>query len=126
MIRREILGTGVFFLLIALALYIVPVNPAGHNAYQMNTLCGTDLFQLGQLGSSEISQLCRNANLIIIGIYAFLILGVVLVIIGVVFPKLFKDKASKKKTNALHILEERYAKGEITKEEFDKMKGDLS
>ena len=72
--------------------------------------------------------------LIIIGIVAFipvqmilpfpygLAIPVILIIAGIIVLL----KSMKKGTSNIEILKERYAKGEITKEEFDKMKEDLS
>jgi putative membrane protein len=60
---------------------------------------------------------------------AFVILGQVLTIIGIIVIILgiiVMVKSRTKKSSNLDILKERYAKGEITKEEFDKMKEDLS
>ncbi len=45
----------------------------------------------------------------------------ILIIVGI-----FASVKSRQKKSPSAILQERYAKGEITKEEFDKMKEDLS
>jgi len=60
--------------------------------------------------------------LLMIIFWALLILGVVYLI------KLIAVRAKKgeKEETALDILKKRYAKGEITKEEFEKMKDDLA
>ena len=49
--------------------------------------------------------------------------AVVIIIVAGIFVL---RKRNQKKTPSLEILKERYAKGEITEEEFDKMKEDLS
>ena len=46
-----------------------------------------------------------------------------LVIYGIYF--LIKQNATPQKHNALDILKARYAKGEITREEFENMKNDI-
>jgi len=58
----------------------------------------------------------------------FMIVFWVLVIAGIVFLiKLIAGgfKSQKIEESALDILKKRYANGEITKEEFDKMKNDI-
>jgi len=57
------------------------------------------------------------------GLYVGLVFWVLIAVIFLVWAfVLTKDSGKSPKS----ILEERYAKGEITKEEFDKMKEDLS
>ncbi len=59
----------------------------------------------------------------------FMILFWVLVILGVVYIiKAISERTGsrQKGESALDILEKRYAKGEITREEFEKMKSDLT
>ena len=64
--------------------------------------------------------------------WALVILGpIVLVILGVIyFVKLIAGisdrKGGTKDETPLYILKKRYAKGELTKEEFEKIKDDLT
>jgi putative membrane protein len=61
--------------------------------------------------------------------WLFMALFWILVILGVMyFVKLItgSKKVEEKEDTALDILKKRYAKGEITKEEFDRMKDDLA
>ncbi len=63
----------------------------------------------------------------VVGVYGSGILGLVLIVVGAVVSRGQKEDYHEKEVedDALDILEKRYAKGEITKEEFDKIKKDL-
>jgi uncharacterized membrane protein len=71
-----------------------------------------------------IIYLFMGAWLLVMGSeWYFQLIG--LVFVGFGFYKFYKKLKEKNQGNALTILKERYSKGEITKEEFDKMKDDL-
>lgn len=60
--------------------------------------------------------------------WIFMIIFWALVILGVVFlvqTAMKGGKGSEQKETSLDILKKRYAKGEITKEEFERMRDDL-
>ena len=57
--------------------------------------------------------------------YVLAVFGIVLIIAGAIAPSK-SEEDEETDTNSIDILKERYAKGEITKEEFDKMKEDLT
>ena len=60
---------------------------------------------------------------------AYVILGQIITVTGIIIISagiIGHVKSRIKGTSNIEILKERYAKGEITKEEFEKMKEDLS
>ncbi len=79
-------------------------------------------------GEYFMHHMFPNSNLTIMG-GIFMILFWVLILIGVVYLfRLFPQAQNGKKEDktALNILQERYAKGEISKEEFEEKKKDIS
>ena len=57
-----------------------------------------------------------------------LIVGIPIIVVGAVFLRKYdkdKRKISQKEDSSLEILKQRYAKGEITKEDYVKMKEEL-
>ena len=58
---------------------------------------------------------------------AVIIVGIILLIVGLVKKANYSNKSPQGKgNNSLEILKQRYAKGEITKKEFETMKKDIS
>ena len=90
-------------------------------------ICNSGMGQLGQAFSGEAVKICSDWNNLLYVIYGAGILGLLLIISGAVIPGGQKEAHHEREydDDALDILEKRYAKGEITKEEFDKMKKDL-
>ena len=60
------------------------------------------------------------------GLWMFLFWGALIAFIACAVIKLTKRDNSVSKINHIDIAKERYAKGEISKEEFDTVKKDLS
>ena len=122
MVVEGIFVVGGFLLVIAVIGYVIPIDE-GYSIPQVVGLCNSGMDQLGQAFSAEDVKICSERNISLCGIYSVGISGVVLMIVGAVTPK--SSKKDKTDMNSLEILKERYAKGEITKEEFDKIKKDL-
>ncbi len=122
-------GAGIFvvggvLLVIAALGYVIPIaGEEGYSLPQVVGLCNSGMGQLGQAFSGDIVKACSDYNVMIIGVYGSGVLGVILMIVGAVKPE--SSKKDKTDMNSLEILKERYAKGEITKDEFDKIKKDL-
>ena len=58
--------------------------------------------------------------------WALLITGIILLVVWLVRRASYTGKDLSRKNNAIDILKERYAKGEISKNEFEEMKKDLT
>jgi len=120
---------GVLFLFLAIIGYIFPINETTIGGIEIPItipmaagICNSGVGQFGQVLSAEAVKTCSEYNMLISGIYGSGILGIVLLIVGAIITEKSKGK---KNPNSLELLKDRYAKGEITKDEFDKIKEDL-
>jgi len=128
MAKDGIITGGAILLVLAILFYFVPISQDGHTAFQDDEICTSGgANQMGMAyGLTNVMQECQFAKLITFVIYGSGLVGIILITVGAVVPGI-KEKDSEREVedDALDILEKRYAKGEVTKEEFDKMKKDL-
>ena len=123
------IGIGVFFLIIAGLGFVYPVSDHGYTIVQVDEICKSGMGQLAQFFSGSSQQSCQQIKLISYGVYGFGLIGIILIIAGSVASRGQKEvyyPREVEEESPLDILEKRYAKGEISKEEFDKMKEDLT
>jgi len=129
--KGNVVAGGSAILLIAIFGYFIPVTDTGLTIPQVNDVCATGLGQMGQMFSGDLQKICREFGYLMYGIYGFGIIGIILIIVGgVVSGKKESEyirevEETKGEHEPLDILKQRYAKGEISKEEFEKMKKDL-
>jgi len=126
---------GIILFFLAILGYFYPYAANGMTIPQVNDICSSGMGQLGQAFSGDLIQVCREYSMLNIGIYGSGIIGMILLIVGALVPdsnkKLIfdpntgKSKYREEDDESLDILKKRYAKGEITKEEFEQMKQDL-
>jgi putative membrane protein len=58
--------------------------------------------------------------------WMYMVLFLVLIIVGIGAAVQALSRKNRQEESSLEILKKRYAKGEITKEEFERMKDDLA
>ena len=120
------------FLLIigAVAGYMIPISVTLADTTVNLTIpkvvafCDSGFGQIGQM-LAQVVMVCSEYKNFMMGIYGSGIVGVILLIVGAVIPGKKKEDELEQDDTSLEILKERYAKGEITKEEFENMKKDL-
>jgi len=114
------------FLIIAVIGYSTPISitladtTVNPTIPQMVAFCDSGIGQFAQM-SPQVVMVCSEYNNFMMGIYGSGLLGIILIIVGSVTGKKEKDESEQVETS-IEILKERYAKGEITKEEFENMK----
>jgi len=120
------------FLLIigAVAGYMIPISVTLADTTTNLTIpkvvafCDSAYGQIGQM-LAQVVMVCSEFKNFLMGIYGAGIGGVILIIVGAVLPGEKKEDELEQDDTSLEILKERYAKGEISKEEFENMKKDL-
>jgi len=129
MARGGIIGIGVVLIVLAVAGYINPISvtladtTVNLTIPQVVAFCDSGFGQISQM-LAQVVMVCSEYKNFMMGIYGSGLLGIILIIVGLVTGKKEEDESEQVDTS-IEILKERYAKGEISKEEFEKMKDDL-
>jgi len=141
MAREEFVIFGILLIILAGGGYFIPIpfTLAGENV--SNTIpnvvafCESGIGQFAQM-SPEIVKICSEFKTLMLGIYGSGLFGIILIIVGAakgdskekilhVDTGEVEERSTKEHDKSIDILKERYAKGEITKEQFVNMKNDL-
>ncbi len=125
MANGQAIATGFLLIIVAGAGYLYPVTDTKLTIPQVNDVCATGLGQMGQMFSGDVIKICREFGYLMYGIYGSGIGGLILIIVGAIISGKKKEDEPKQADTSWEILKDRYAKGEISKEEFENMKKDL-
>ncbi len=132
---------GILLIVIAVGGYYTPMSitladtTVNLTIPKLVAFCDSGLGSLAQL-SAQVVMVCSEYKTLMLGIYGSGLLGIILIIVGAakgdskekilhVDTGKVEARSTEEHDKSIDILKERYAKGEITKEEFDKMKKDL-
>ena len=77
---------GIILFLIAGFGYIYPINDEGWTIPSSNDLCSSGLGELGKMFSGDVRENCSLIKILTIGIYAFGLIGLILIIVGSLVP----------------------------------------
>jgi len=122
MARGGIIGIGIIFLIIAFIGYTTPISVTLADTTVNLTIpkvvafCDSGVGQFSQM-LAQVVLVCSEHKNFMMGIYGSVLLGIVLIIVGAVVSG---EKKSKKEVES--NLEERYAKGELSKGELESKK----
>jgi len=138
--RSEVATIGALLLIAGVIGYFIPMSVTMADTTvnltipQVVAFCDSGLGSLAQL-SPQVVMVCSQYNTFMFGIYGAGLIGIILIIVGAVTGGTKEliynvdtgktDYRSEEEDDSLKILKERYAKGEITKEEFEQKKKDL-
>jgi len=126
MAKGGIIGIGIFFLIIAIIGYNVPISvtladtTANITIPKVVAFCDSGFGQFGQM-LAQVAMVCLESNNFLMGIYGSGIIGIILIIVGSVL----KGNKTEKKEDEQQ-LKERYSKGEISKGEFETRKSSIA
>jgi len=137
--RSEVATVGALLLLAGIIGYFIPMSitladtTINLTIPKVVAFCDSGIGSLAQL-SPQVVMVCSQYNTFMFGIYGAGLIGIILIIVGAVTGKdkdlvldvkTGKTKYRDEDDESLDIIKKRYAKGEITKQEFEDMKKDL-
>ena len=93
MAKGGLVGVGVFFLVVAIVGYILPVNDEGWTIPGVDELCSSGWGQLGKAFSGDIQQICAEYKLMTLAIYGSGVIGIILIVVGAVIPSKSRVKS---------------------------------